>query len=99
EKEKQAVEKYFSKYYNNTELLTAYEDSNLHLILLPLIDAIEEVAKAANLPIPRHLLFGTMPTAALDAQSTPVPRTKDYIVVYQYGIFSFLHEMSKLRSE
>jgi hypothetical protein len=96
EKQKQVFEEYFKRYYDNAELPTPYEDPNLYLILQPLVDAVEEAVKSVDLPIPRHLLFGTLPTGALDAQSIPVPRTKDYIVVFQYGIFNFLFEMSKL---
>lgn len=82
--------------YRDVKLPTPYEEHGLYSVLLMMADSIEEVAQSVGLPIPRHLLFGTLPTGAVGAEAKLIPGTRDYIVVFQFGLFMFCYQMACL---
>jgi hypothetical protein len=90
-----AIDNFLQKYWN-PKLPTPYEESGWYSILLMDTDAIEDVLKSFDLPVPRHLLFGTLPTGTVNAEAILVPGSRDYVIVFQSGLFDFCHEMAAL---
>ena len=85
----------YNERYRNADLPTPYEEPNLYAVLLEMADAVEQAAMSANLPVPGHLLFGSLPTGSINAKAVSVA-PKEYIVLFHYGLFMFAFQMARL---
>jgi hypothetical protein len=93
---------YFSdwleKYYK-ASLPTPYEDPSLYPMLLEMADTLEASVNARSPLLQSYPLIGTVPSGLINAKAVILPKTNDYLILFEQGLFRFVGHMAKLVSE
>jgi hypothetical protein len=88
------IAEYIKKYWG-VQPPTPYEDPTLYSMLLEMSDSIEAAWRTTTFPPPPRLLFGSLPSGIINAETIPV-QDKEYIIAFQRGLFDFAHQLSKV---
>jgi hypothetical protein len=93
-----AIADYLKK-YGTVRPPTPYEDPNLYAVLLEMLDSIELTWKSHGFPASARILLGTLPTGTTNAMTFRLPQTKEYIIIFERGLFDFAYQMSALTAQ
>jgi hypothetical protein len=72
-----------------------YQHAGTYSIIDRLAQRIEETASLNDIDLPPRPVFGTLPLGQFNAMAIHVPRTSEYLIVFQDGVFGFLNLLSK----
>jgi hypothetical protein len=82
--------------YGTVHPPTPYEDPNLYAVLLEMLDSMEVAWKSHGFLVPARLLLGTLPTGTTNAVTFYLKQTKDFIIIFERGVFDFVYQISTL---
>jgi hypothetical protein len=73
-----------------------FERADTYAIISGLAADIEKTAAEFGIQLPSRPTLGTLPLGQLNAMAIRVPDTRDFIIVFQTGVFGFLNLLSKV---
>lgn len=77
------------------ELPTRFENRPRYIQMMRLSRQIEESATEIGYNLPLHLQIGTLPTGKVNAVAKPFPKSGEYLVLFESGMFVFTLLLSK----
>lgn len=75
---------------------TRFENPGYYKLLVAFSEQIEKAAKDLSIPVPSHLVFGTLPTGRVNAMAVLIPNNGGYLVLFESQIFTFANLFSKV---
>jgi hypothetical protein len=84
------------KYFDNLNTPTPFEDKRGYDYMLNMASQIEEAAKDKSIKICFTPLLGTIASGSINAMSVAVPRSNEYLILFNHGLFVFGNLIAKI---